>query len=170
MTHGGVRYGTGVFFQPPLDILRVAAYTSNMNAEKPPPTGTPCLCFALRQASRAVSRVYDEELRGVGLRNTQYSLLIALHRSGEVRQGDLGAMTVLDETTLTRNLRPLADQGWVAVRAGRTGANDWFRSRRPGGPSSPRCARRGGAQERLQSSVPKGIWESLMIVLPEVRG
>ena len=118
MTHGGVRYGTGVFFQPPLDILRVAAYTSNMNAEKPPPTGTPCLCFALRQASRAVSRVYDEELRGVGLRNTQYSLLIALHRSGEVRQGDLGAMTVLDETTLTRNLRPLADQGWVAVRAG----------------------------------------------------
>ena len=45
-----------------------------------------CFCNALRQASRAVSRLYDEELRGVGLRTTQYSLLRQLSRSGEVRR------------------------------------------------------------------------------------
>jgi len=44
----------------------------------------PCLCGALRQASRAVSRLYDEELRSIGLRTTQYSLLRDLSRVGEV--------------------------------------------------------------------------------------
>ena len=79
---------------------------------------SPCLCNALRQASRAVSRLYDEELRGVGLRTTQYSLLRYLRHCAEVRQRDLGAKTSLDETTLTRNLRPLIDAGWVSIEAG----------------------------------------------------
>ena len=35
---------------------------------------------ALRRASRAVSRLYDDELRGTGLRTTQYSLLSLLGR------------------------------------------------------------------------------------------
>ena len=79
---------------------------------------SPCLCNALRQASRAVSRLYDEELRGVGLRTTQYSLLRVLARAGEVRQGDLGELTSLDETTLSHNLPLLVRAGWVAVRRG----------------------------------------------------
>src|SRR5438876_12324489 len=89
-----------------------------MSAAKKHPAGGPCLCNALRQASRAVSRLYDEELRGVGLRTTQYSLLRVLAWAGQVRQGDLSGLTSLDETTLTRNLRPLADAGWIAVRSG----------------------------------------------------
>ena len=89
-----------------------------MKTEHPKPASTPCLCNALRQASRAVSRLYDEELRGVGLRTTQYSLLHILARAGQVRQGDLGGLTRLEETTLTRNLRPLVAAGWVSVRSG----------------------------------------------------
>jgi hypothetical protein len=46
-----------------------------MSNERHKPAAAPCLCNALRQATRAVSRLYDEELRGVGLRTTQYSLL-----------------------------------------------------------------------------------------------
>ena len=97
-----------------------------MIAEKPDHFATPCLCNALRRASRAVSRLYDEELRGVGLRTTQYSLLSLLHRPGEVRQGDLGPLTVLDETSLTRTLRPLVKRGWVAVVRGKTGRTTRF--------------------------------------------
>src|SRR5436190_5213440 len=89
-------------------------------ASRPPPLfDTPCLCFALRQASRALSRVYDEELRGVGLRITQYSVLRLLRKFGEMRQRDLGQLTQHDETTLTRNLRPLVRAGWVEVRTGK---------------------------------------------------
>src|SRR5437762_3681306 len=89
-----------------------------MGTERHKLAPTPCLCNALRQASRAVSRLYDEELRGVGLRTTQYSLLRILARAGQVRQGDLSSLMSLDETTLTRNLRPLVDAGWIDVRSG----------------------------------------------------
>jgi DNA-binding MarR family transcriptional regulator len=65
-----------------------------------------------------VTRLDDAELRGAGLRATQFSLLSLLSRSGEVRQGDLGEMACIDETTLTRSLRPLEKNGWVAFRAG----------------------------------------------------
>src|SRR5262249_59072920 len=102
----------------PLDNRRSPAYTCNMSTERHKPAATPCLCNALRQATRAVSRLYDEELRGADLRTTQYSLLRRLRAAGEVRQRDLGGLTSLDETTLTRNLRPLIDAGWVAIRPG----------------------------------------------------
>ncbi len=140
-----------------------------MSAERPKPAATPCLCNALRRASRAVTRLYDQDLRRVGLRSTQYSLLSLLGRSGEVRQGDLGPLTVLDETTLTRNLRPLVDRGWVGVREGKdrrerlvsiTGAGTAKLAK-----VRPAWER---AQERLRSSLPRGVWENLMSVLPEV--
>src|SRR5262245_47353242 len=102
----------------PLDICRTPAYTFNMSSARSRPAATPCLCNALRQATRAVSRLYDEDLRGVGLRTTQYSLLQRLRAAGEVRQRDLGELTSLDETTLTRNLRPLIDAGRVALPPG----------------------------------------------------
>src|SRR5258706_11061147 len=102
----------------PLDNRRLHAYTFNMSTEHHKPAPTLCLCNALRQASRAVTRLYDEELRGAGLRTTQYSLLRVLARAGEVRQGDLGGLAHLDETTLTRNLRPLMSAGWVMIRSG----------------------------------------------------
>ena len=101
-----------------LTIAQVPAYTSNMSEKQHNLVSSPCLCGALRQASRAVSRLYDEELRGVGLRTTQYSLLCVLARAGPVRQGELSGLTSLDETTLTRNLRPLLDARWIAVRSG----------------------------------------------------
>ncbi len=98
-----------------------------MGTEKEHPVGGQCLCFVLRQASRAVSRFYDDELRSVGLRTTQYSLLQLLRRSGDVRQRDLAELTLHDETTLTRNLRPLLDAGWITVRTGDDRREKWFK-------------------------------------------
>jgi DNA-binding MarR family transcriptional regulator len=89
-----------------------------MGADHHQLSSTRCFCNALRRASRAVSRLYDEEFRSVGLRTTQYSLLRVVARIGQIRQGDLSGLVSLDETTLTRNLRPLVDAGWIAVRSG----------------------------------------------------
>src|SRR6516165_1786486 len=118
---------------------------------------TPCLCNALRQASRAVSRVYDEELRGVGLRTTQYSLLQSLRRSGEVRQRDLAERTLHDETSLTRGLRPLVAAGWVAVRPGDDRREKWLRITALG-EAKLKEARRAWerAQARVQARLPEG--------------
>jgi DNA-binding MarR family transcriptional regulator len=140
-----------------------------MRSERPNPAATPCLCNALRQATRAVSRLYDEELRAAGLRTTQYSLLQRLRRAGEVRQRDLGGLTSLDETTLTRNLRPLIDAGWVTIRPGADRREKLVRLT-DAGAAKLREARPAWerAQERLRSRLPEEAWSSLMDVLPEL--
>jgi DNA-binding MarR family transcriptional regulator len=130
---------------------------------------TPCFCNALRQASRAVSRLYDEELRCVGLRTTQYSLLRVLARAGEVRQGDLGGLTHLDETTLTRNLRPLLAAGWVSVRSGEDRREKLVSITDEGtaklAEARPAWER---AQARMEALLPEKARTSLMSILPEV--
>jgi DNA-binding MarR family transcriptional regulator len=133
------------------------------------PSATPCLCNALRQASRGVSRVYDDELRGIGLRTTQYSLLRVLARSGPVRQGDLSKLASLDETTLTRNLRPLVDAGWIAVKSGDDRREKLLTITKAGtaklAQAKPAWER---AQARMQSLLPQAAWQGLMTFLPEV--
>jgi DNA-binding MarR family transcriptional regulator len=153
----------------PLTNPRLAAHTCNMRTKKQAPVSIPCLCLALRQASRAVSRVYDEELRSTGLRTTQYSVLRLLRAAGEVRQRDLGGVTVHDETTLTRNLRPLVEAGWVAVRTGEDRREKWLKITAGGVAklerAHPAWER---AQERMRSLLPEGAWHNLMAVLPDV--
>jgi DNA-binding MarR family transcriptional regulator len=123
----------------------------------------------LRQASRAVSRLYDEELRGVGLRTTQFSLLRHLRRAGAVRQRDLGGLTALDETTLTRNLRPLINKGWVAARPGEDRREKWL-TITPKGVAllDAACPAWERAQARMQALLPEETWQKLLAVLPEI--
>jgi DNA-binding MarR family transcriptional regulator len=133
------------------------------------PIATPCLCAALRQASRAVTRVYDAELREIGLRTTQHSLLRLLGRVGEVRQSDLGEMASLDETTMTRNLRPLVKSGWVTVRAGADRREKLAAITDAGKEKLEQaCPAWLKAQERMQRVLPEGTWDSLFAALPNV--
>jgi len=72
----------------------------------------------MRRATRAVTRLYDHELREVGLRSTQFTLLQALHQAGTITQGVLDSVLSLDSTTLSRSLQPLVDAGWVKSERG----------------------------------------------------
>ena len=79
---------------------------------------TPCLCNALRKATRAVTRVYDDALRPAGLRVTQFSVLRNLVRRGPLRMRDLSAVLVVEETAVVRSVRLLHERGWLAIRTG----------------------------------------------------
>jgi DNA-binding MarR family transcriptional regulator len=78
----------------------------------------PCLCASIRRASRTLTQIYDEALRPLGLRATQFTVLQALSLAGEVLQGDLGQMLAIDSTTLTRTLEILSRHGWIDKRSG----------------------------------------------------
>ena len=70
-----------------------------------------CTCFCLRRAARRASQVYDRELAAVGLSVNEFSIL---RRAREPQAlGALADLLGMDRTTLTRNLRPLLDAGWV---------------------------------------------------------
>ena len=79
---------------------------------------TSCACFNLRKVTRAVTQLYDEMLRPAGLRVTQFSLLVAVRMAGPVGVMRLAEITVMDRTTLTRNLELLQKQGLIEVTAG----------------------------------------------------
>jgi DNA-binding MarR family transcriptional regulator len=65
-----------------------------------------------------VTSFYDQELRSLGLRTTQYTVLQVLSGVGEVSQKTLGEILGADSTTLTRNLRRLDQEGWIVSRPG----------------------------------------------------
>jgi len=78
----------------------------------------PCACQNLRRATRAITRIYVQELGKAGLEITQFSLLTALAATGAANQKRLSAGFAMDSTTLTRTLRLLRKQGWIRVRPG----------------------------------------------------
>jgi DNA-binding MarR family transcriptional regulator len=76
-----------------------------------------CTCFRLRRAARQVSQVYDRELAAVDLSLNEYSIL----RRAEPQPrtlGELAATAGMDRSTLTRNLQPLIDAGWLKETRG----------------------------------------------------
>ncbi|MCP8464262.1 MarR family winged helix-turn-helix transcriptional regulator [Pseudomonas sp. ZM23] len=79
---------------------------------------TQCLCTKLRRSARAVTRVYDDALKGVGLTTAQFSLLRHLSRLEQPSISDLADAMGLDRSTLGRNLRPLESEGLVRLDEG----------------------------------------------------
>ena len=77
-----------------------------------------CTNLKLRQLMRRVARHYDAEVGKTGLKGTQYSLLSYVVKLGPMRPVDLAAAMGIEPSTLTRNLRPLIDAGWVALGPG----------------------------------------------------
>jgi DNA-binding MarR family transcriptional regulator len=73
----------------------------------------------LRKASRRLSQIYDRSLEPAGMTVTQYGLLGHLAKFDGIGIGALAEKLVMDPTTLTRNLRPLERQGFVAMKADR---------------------------------------------------
>lgn len=76
-----------------------------------------CLCFRARRVSRALTRLYDEELRPLGIQATQLTLLNAVSIGGPTGapMGRLADVLAMDPTTLSRNLKPLEREGLLEI-------------------------------------------------------
>lgn len=71
-----------------------------------------CACFALRLASRAVTRFYNAALAPSGLRAAEFVVLLGVFR-GFGTSTALARVLGMDRTSLSRNLRPLLRRGFV---------------------------------------------------------
>ena len=74
-----------------------------------------CNCFAVRSAARHVTQFYDQFLAPVGLRTTQFSILVRLKRKGALTINALANEMVTDRTTLGRNILPLERDGLIRI-------------------------------------------------------
>jgi len=62
---------------------------------------------------RRVAAHYDAEVGKTGLKGTQYSLLSYVVKLGPIRPVDLAREMGIGPSTLSRNLRPLIDAGFI---------------------------------------------------------
>ena len=74
-------------------------------------------CFAIRQAARYVSQIYDRHLANVGLTITQFSLLGRLKRTGPMTMKQMSDVMRMQRTTLVRTIQPLRRNGLVSSEA-----------------------------------------------------
>ncbi|GGY12080.1 MarR family winged helix-turn-helix transcriptional regulator [Paludibacterium paludis] len=79
----------------------------------------PCHCGSLRQATRAVTQLYDRHLQPCGLTINQFGLLRFLDALPGTTVAAIADAMVMDSTTLTRTLAGLKQRGWIASVPGR---------------------------------------------------
>jgi DNA-binding MarR family transcriptional regulator len=128
-----------------------------------------CMCASFRRASRALTHLYDAALRPVGLRSTQFTILQVLSRAGEVSQGRLGQILAMDSTTLTRTLRIMVRQKWIAERRGDDRRERLLRLDKPGRDQFHRALPAWEkAQAQLKRQVGDQRWHDLMKLTNDV--
>jgi DNA-binding MarR family transcriptional regulator len=106
-------------------------------------------------AARAVTRLYDDTLRSVGLRATQLAVLAAVGGDEVVSITGLAKFMGMDRSTLTRNLAPLEREGLIRV-----GVEGWRRSR------TVEITKKG--RSRLREALP--LWEMAQQTLQQRLG
>jgi DNA-binding MarR family transcriptional regulator len=127
------------------------------------------MCANFRRISRALTQHYEEALRPLGLRATQFTILQALSLAGEVSQGRLGQILAMDSTTLTRTLEIMHRHNWVAKRHGKDRREWRLRLATAGEVQLERALPHWQkVQARLQRSLGKKRWNNLLNAINQV--
>jgi DNA-binding MarR family transcriptional regulator len=79
---------------------------------------TKCACTRVRRAARALTDAYDDALKPLGLKVTQFSLLRTVARMETPSLTMLAEEMALDRSTLGRNVGVLQRQGLVHLSEG----------------------------------------------------
>ena len=122
----------------------------------------PCVCATLRKAARAVTQLYDNALRPVGLRATQFETLAEIRTAGEVTVTGLTRLLLIDQTTLTRNLFLLERDGLLKAVPRADGRVKAVRLTKKGELMLRRALPLwASTQKRMTNAMGAGTWASL---------
>ncbi len=83
-----------------------------------PTNPTLCILNNFRRLTRVMSQKMDLALAETGLKSTQFSLLVTLDATGPLPLSQLADTLMMERTTLTRNLKPLVQKGWIDKTSG----------------------------------------------------
>jgi DNA-binding MarR family transcriptional regulator len=77
-----------------------------------------CLCHHVRRTARAITRIFDDALKPLGIQASQFNILAAIAARESGSATEISRLLAMDRTTLRRNLKPLRDAGYVLVTGG----------------------------------------------------
>jgi len=83
-----------------------------------------CALSRIRQASRAITQLYEAAFKDIGLGAGQFTALVAMRVAGDagIPLTRLANALVLDRTSLTRTLKPLEEAGLAKSGSDRSDA------------------------------------------------
>ena len=76
-----------------------------------------CYNLAMRKSTRLITHFYEERLATVGLKVGQFSILRAVNYRKKTTNKELQSILVLDQTTLSRAIKPLIRDGLLSITA-----------------------------------------------------
>lgn len=77
-----------------------------------------CVSFNIRKTARRVGQLYDRAFAGLGLKSTQFSVLMSAAINQKMPLSRLAAVLGMDRSTLSRNARLLAGNGYLRLENG----------------------------------------------------
>jgi DNA-binding MarR family transcriptional regulator len=80
--------------------------------------GRECIGFRVRMLNRMITAIYDDALASVGLKASQFNLLVATANREETRPAELAKYLEMDESTLSRNVERMCNKGWLRLEPG----------------------------------------------------
>jgi DNA-binding MarR family transcriptional regulator len=76
-----------------------------------------CVVYRVRMLSRVITGIYDEALAGVGMKVSQFTVLVAATNREKSKPAELAKHLQMDESTLSRNVERMCARGWLRLEA-----------------------------------------------------
>jgi DNA-binding MarR family transcriptional regulator len=77
-----------------------------------------CLAARVRILNRAITALYDDALRPLGVKVSQMNILVVAAKLGVASPGRICEILHMDASTLSRNAERMVAQGWLEVVTG----------------------------------------------------
>ncbi len=121
-----------------------------------------CALFDLQRASRVISSLYNDRLRGCGITIAQFSLIRSIEALQPVGMARLAQAMAMDRTSVTRVIEPLLERGLVTASVGDDRRVRNLELTAKGSVVVRRATKRWeGAQRQLLGALGNGPWLAL---------
>ena len=133
--------------------------------------GAHCVMANLHKTVRAIDRIYADEMRPAGLGRAQFSILNTLQLQGPTTVSAFAGRLNIDRTTLSRNLKPIVEEGLVKRSTSSLDARQVLLSITPMGQKRVQLARRywRKAQKKVVALFGEHRWRNLETELGALR-
>lgn len=82
-----------------------------------------CVNAKLRKLHRLLNSAYQNKINPFGLRGSMLSILFIIGKRKDVNQKMIADALVLDQSTMSRDLKKLVQKGWVVITKGADSRN-----------------------------------------------
>ncbi len=86
-----------------------------------------CIAVRLRRLNRVVTNLYDDALRPVGVKVSQFNILVVAAKLDVARPARVCEILQLDTSTLSRNVERMRAKGWLETVPGEDARTQPFR-------------------------------------------